>query len=160
MAFLIVSNQTRKQGNRHSFSWGLSCHRGIMRYEFRVILLVILFLSVSCNDQVTKLNTDLANETENLEKQAGKHQKLDHTVKNDQNHIPGEVLIKFKEGTSEESIKAIQNKLNLKIISVVPKIYIYRMKIQNNSSVEEVIKKLQGFKEVEYSEPNYVLDFQ
>ena len=131
-----------------------------MRYEFIITLLIILFFSVSCNDQVTKLNTDLANETMNLENQAGKHQKLDHTVKKDQNYIPGEVLIKFKEGTSAESIKAIQNKLNLKIISVVPKSYIYRMKIQNSSSVEEVIKNLQEFKEVEYAEPNYISEVQ
>lgn len=131
-----------------------------MRYEFRIILLVILFFSVSCNDQVTKLNIDLANESENLETQAGNQQKLGHTVKKDQNYIPGEVLIKFKEGISEEGIKTIQNKLNLKIISVVPKVNIYRMEIQNCSPVEEVIKSLQGFKEVEYSEPNYVLNFQ
>ena len=130
-----------------------------MGYAFRIILLIFLLFSVSCDEQVTKQNTDQANETVNLKNQADKQQNFDHTVKKDWNYIPGEVLIKFKDGTSEESIKAIQNKLNLKIITVVPKIGIYRMKIQNSSTVEKVIKSLQGFKEVEYSEPNYVLDF-
>ena len=74
--------------------------------------------------------------------------------------IPGEIVIKFKDGTDLHSIKAIQKRLDLTTIKVVPKLNIYRMKIMNGSSVEEVMKHLQGFSEVEYSEPNYIVDFQ
>ena len=76
------------------------------------------------------------------------------------NYLPGEILIKFKDGTDLQSIKTIQKRLSLRTIKVVPKLNIYRMKIEDGSSVEEVMKRLQGFLEVEYSEPNYMVDFQ
>jgi hypothetical protein len=75
-------------------------------------------------------------------------------------YIPGEILIKFKDGTDMESIKTIQEKLDLRTIKVVPNQNIYHMKIQNDSSVEEVMKRLQGFREVEYSEPKYIVKFE
>jgi hypothetical protein len=73
--------------------------------------------------------------------------------------IYGEILIKFKDGTDLQNIKTIQKRLGLRTIKVVPKLNIYRMKIENDSSVEEVMKRLQGFLEVGYSEPNYIVDF-
>ena len=75
-------------------------------------------------------------------------------------YVPGEVLVKFKDGTDEQAIEAIQRELCLKTIRVSPKLHVYRMKILDGSPVEEVIKHLQGFKEVEYSEPNYIVRLQ
>lgn len=69
-------------------------------------------------------------------------------------------MVKFRKGISEESIKAIQDKLGIETISVSPKSNIYRMKIKNRASVEEIVNSLQSLREVEYSEPNYVFDFQ
>ncbi len=93
------------------------------------------------------------------ETKGAKHRELAPIGKESHKYIPGEILIKFKDGTDVQSIKAIQKRLGLITIKVVPKLNIYRMKIQNGSSVEEVIKCLKGFREVEYSEPNYILNF-
>jgi len=74
-------------------------------------------------------------------------------------YIPGEILIKFKDGAEVESIKIIQERLGLTTIKVVSKQRVYLMKIQNGASIEEVMKRLQKFREVEYSEPNYIRKF-
>jgi len=89
-----------------------------------------------------------------------KHRELAPIGKESHKYIPGEILIKFKDGTDVQSIKAIQERLGLTTIKVVPKLNIYHMKIQNGSSVEEVMKSLQSFREVEYSEPNYIVKFE
>jgi hypothetical protein len=94
------------------------------------------------------------------EAKGAKHRELAPIGKESYNYIPGEILIKFKDSTDLQSIKTIQKRLGLRTIKVVPKLKIYHMKIQNGSSVEEVMKRLQGFLEVEYSEPNYIVDFQ
>jgi hypothetical protein len=94
------------------------------------------------------------------ETKGAEHQKLAPIGKESHKYIPGEILIKFKDGTDVQSIKTIQERLGLRTIKVLTKLNIYRMKIQNGSSVEEVIKRLQSFREVEYSEPNYILKFE
>ena len=131
-----------------------------MRYIISFICLMIFLFSFSCKGQKSDLKGDLVNETNMSEAKGTKHRKLDPIGKESYNYIPGEILIKFKDGTDLQSIKTIQKRLGLRTIKVVPKLNIYRMKIENGSSVEEVMKRLQGFLEVEYSEPNYMVDFQ
>jgi len=121
---------------------------------------MIFLFSFSCKGQKNDLKGDLVNETNMSEAKGTKHPKLAPIGKESYNYIPGEILIKFKDGTDLQSIKTIQKRLGLRTIKVVPKLNIYRMKIENGSSVEEVMKRLQGFLEVEYSEPNYMVDFQ
>lgn len=73
---------------------------------------------------------------------------------------PGEVLVKFLDGTEEKFIKDIISQCNLETIKIIPKLNVYHLRIKNDSSVEEVIKILNDIKEVEYSEPNYITTFQ
>jgi len=131
-----------------------------MRYIISFICLIIFLLSFSCKGQKSDLKGDLVNENNMSEAKETKHRKYVPIGKESFNYIPGEILIKFKDGTDLQSIKTIQKRLGLRTIKVVPKLNIYRMKIENGSSVEEVMKRLQGFLEVEYSEPNYMVDFQ
>jgi len=93
------------------------------------------------------------------EAREAKHRELVPISKESHKYIPGEILIKFKDGTGMQRIKSIQKIIGLITIRVVPKLNIYHMKIQNGSSVEEVIKRLKGFKEVEYAEPNYIVNY-
>ena len=131
-----------------------------MRYIISFICLMIFLFSFSCKGQKSDLKGDLVNENNMSEAEETKHPKFAPIGKESYNYIPGEILIKFKDGTDLQSIKTIQKRLCLTTIKVVPKLNIYRMKIENDSSVEEVMKRLQGFLEVEYSEPNYMVDFQ
>lgn len=74
-------------------------------------------------------------------------------------YMPGEVLVRFKEGTAANTIQAIQNEVGLNTIRIVPKLNIYRMKILDASPVEEVIEQLESFDSVVYAEPNYKQTF-
>jgi hypothetical protein len=114
----------------------------------------------SCKGQKSDLSGDVINQINTSEAKGAKHQELDPIGKKSHNYIPGEILIKFKDGTDMQSIKTIQKRVGLRTIKVVPKLNIYHMKIQNGCSVEETIKRLQDFFEVEYSEPNYIVDLQ
>jgi len=132
---------------------------GILRYIICLTWLIIFLFTFSCKVQKNDLKEDLVNQTKISETQGAKHRKLFSIGKESHNYVPGEILIKFKDVTDVQSIKTIQKRLGLRTIKVVPKLNIYRMKIQNGSSVEEVIKRLKGFREVEYAEPNYIVNF-
>jgi len=134
---------------------------GIMRYVISFIFLTIFFFAFSCTVQKSDYKGNQEGQI-NMSKIKGSKCYRDSAPigKESHNYVPGEILIKFKDGTDVQTIKTIQKKLGLITIKVVPKLNIYRMKIQNGSSVEEVMKRLQGFREVEYSEPNYILGFQ
>jgi len=72
-------------------------------------------------------------------------------------YAPGQILVKFKDGTDFQTIKNIQAEMHLEILKLVYKPNVYLMKILDNSSVESVIERLQYYKEVIYSEPNYMI---
>ena len=131
-----------------------------MRYVICFIWLMTFFFIFSCKDQKSDYSEEDQVDQINLSDTKGPNLELPSVGKESHNYIPGEILIKFKDGTDVASIKAIQEKLDLRTIKVVSKQNIYRMKIQNDSSMEEVIKPLQSFREVEYSEPNYIVKFQ
>ena len=131
-----------------------------MRYTIIFMCLMILLFSFSCKNQTSDMKEELVNQTNMSKAEGTQHPTLAPNGKESDNYIPGEILIKFKDGTDRQSIETIQKKLDLRTINVVPKLNIYRMKIENGSSVEEVMKRLQEFFEVEYSEPNYMVNFQ
>ena len=74
-----------------------------------------------------------------------------------QKYVPAQVLVKFKAGTSPEAVEAVRKALNLETVRVFSAPHLYLMRILDGSPVEDVIKKLKGFKEVAYSEPNYIM---
>jgi hypothetical protein len=67
-------------------------------------------------------------------------------------------LVKFREGTGDEAIKAIQEKLHLKTIRVVSKPDLYLMKIVGGASVETVVDQLKALAEVLHAEPNFTVE--
>jgi hypothetical protein len=121
---------------------------------------MIFLFTFSCKGQKSDYKEEDQVDQINMSETKGPNLELPPIGKESHNYIPGEILIKFKDGTDVESIKAIQEKFGLRTIKIMSKQNIYRMKIQNGSSVQEVIKRLQSFKEVEYSEPNYIVKFQ
>jgi hypothetical protein len=72
-----------------------------------------------------------------------------------QSYVPGQVLVKFKDGVDEQAIHAIKEAMSLETIRVVRRPSLFLMRILNESSVEAVIERLSDFPEVSYAEPNY-----
>ena len=79
-------------------------------------------------------------------------------VKNESIPLSTEVLPDNEKDSNSDiqTIKDIQAEMHLEIIKLVYKPNVYLMKILDGSSVESVIERLQNYKEVKYSEPNFI----
>jgi hypothetical protein len=119
-------------------------------------LLIVLVLTLSCASQHPEGQEKLAQPPGDIEIHDSDEPKLPPPDGEKKNYVPGEILIKFHDGTNEKAIQAIKRDLHLETIRVVSKPNLYLMKILNGSSVENVMARLRGYEEVQYSEPNYL----
>ncbi|MCK5553514.1 MAG: S8 family serine peptidase [Deltaproteobacteria bacterium] len=72
-------------------------------------------------------------------------------------HVPGEVLVKWKENASIHSIRCLKSAMGLRATKMFPTIAVQHMRIPPSMRTEDVLAKLRGNPLVEYAEPNYVL---
>ena len=77
-----------------------------------------------------------------------------------QSYIPGQVLVKFSEGVSEEQAQALHDRLGSTILKHFEKLHIDLVKIKSGLTVEEAIKLYQKDHHVAYAEPNYTRRMQ
>ncbi len=129
--------------------------RVAMNYRDIFQSLIILLFVISCSGQNMEPNEEFSRHSQAAKIQSQEQQKL-APVEKSKGYVPGEILIKFKDSTGAQAIKAIQRELHLETIRLVYKPNLYLMKILDESSVESVIEHLQNYKEVKYSEPNYL----
>lgn len=127
-----------------------------MKYLNFLKYLTILLLVISCVDQNAKVKEKSSPVPQATEIHETEQPKLAPSGKERKDYVPGEILVKFKDGTDKQTIGAIQGELHLENIKVVSKPNLYLMKILDGSSVERIIERLQEYKEVKYAEPNYV----
>lgn len=121
---------------------------------------VLIFLTISCTDLATQPEQHPASAVQASGVQGPEDLKSGPSEKKIGDHVPSQVLVKFKEGAEEQAIAAIQRQLHLQTVRVISRPNLYLMKIQDDFSVQETIKRLQEFKAVEYAEPNYVRTIQ
>jgi hypothetical protein len=77
-------------------------------------------------------------------------------VSQEQTYIPGQVLVKFNEGVSEEQAQALHDRLGSTILKHFEKLHIDLVKIKSGMTVEKAIKLYQEDPHVTYAEPNYL----
>lgn len=119
-------------------------------------LLVIFLLTISCADRHPEAQEKTASHPQAIAIHGSDQPKLSPAGGETKNYVPGEILVKFRDGTKEKAIEAIKTDLHLETIRIVSKPNLYLMKILDGSSVENVLERLRQCKEVKYSEPNYV----
>ncbi len=124
------------------------------------MLALLLFLSVnSClssntSSILSSFESKCADKTDNRLKGNG-------LFKNGKREfVRNQLLVKFKPRADPEIIDKITDKLGLKIIKKVSRPHVYLMEIIRNGTVEEVMKRLREYEQVEYCEPNYVYKIQ
>jgi len=78
-------------------------------------------------------------------------------AKSEGTYAQGELLVKFKEGTSEDRISEIISTEGASVISVSKAGELYRIRLKRGMDVREAAKIFNGYKEVEYAEPNYII---
>jgi subtilisin family serine protease len=69
---------------------------------------------------------------------------------------PDEVLVKFKPTLSDQTIKATIAAYQGKELKRIPRINVYKIKIQTSTTLEETLFALKRNPDVEYAEPNYI----
>ena len=117
--------------------------------------LIIFLLTTSCVDPRKEIEDKSSPQRQMVEVQKNEEPTSTLPGKERKKYKPGEVIVKFRDGTDQQSIEAIQKELHLKTIRVGSKPHLYLMKILDDSSVESVLESLGNYKEVQYSEPNY-----
>jgi hypothetical protein len=127
-----------------------------MRPTSTLQLLVIFFLTISCADGHLESQEKAASHPQAIEIQGSDQPKLSPGGGEIKNYVPGEILVKFRYGTTDQTKEAIQKEVHLETVRLVSKPNLYLMKILDGSSVESVMERLGKFKEVKYAEPNYI----
>ena len=86
--------------------------------------------------------------------------KIGVTGEGERRYAPGEVLVRFREGTDAGTIVRIQREVHLETVRVVSSPNLYLMKIVDQTPVAEAVQRLQRYEEVLLAEPNYVRRIQ
>ncbi len=118
--------------------------------------LTILTLTTCCVGQGVGIKEKSSDHSQVTEILGREQPKLAPSGRERKDYIPGEILVKFKDGTDAQTIEAIQRGLHLKTIREFSSPNLYLMKILDGSSVERIVERLRNYEEVKYSEPNYV----
>jgi len=131
-----------------------------MRGAGFIHLLVLTFLTMSCTGSATPPEQHLTGVVQAGGVQGQRSLESRPSERKTEGHVSARVLVKFKEGTEEQLIEAIQAELHLQTIRIISRPNLYLMKIQNGFSMPETIKRLQEFEAVEYAEPNLIRTIQ
>ena len=105
----------------------------------RTVVFIFVFLSFSVSVRSAGLNTD-------------KNLSLDKF-----DYVKGEVIVKYKEGVTEERINGLHQRMNAIKKRDIPNLRIQSVKIPDDMSVEDAIAQYKNDPDVEYAEPNYIL---
>ena len=127
-----------------------------MRRANTLQMIVILFLIISCADRHQEAQEKKASHPRAIGIQGGEQPKLSPEGGETKSYVPGEILVKFRDGTTDQAKEALQKEVHLETIRIISKPNLYLMKILDDSSVESVMKRLRYYEDVQYSEPNYV----
>jgi hypothetical protein len=121
-----------------------------------IVVVISFFLTISCADGHLESQEKAASHPQAIEIQGSDQPKLSPAGGETKNYVPGEILVKFRDGTTVQAKEAIQKEVHLETIRLISKSNLYLLKILDGSSVESVIERLGKFKEVNYAEPNYI----
>lgn len=72
-------------------------------------------------------------------------------------YMEGELLVKFKEGVTDEAAREVISKNGASVITVIEGIKVYHIKLKEGQDVEDAVEEFSKIPEVQYAEPNYRL---
>jgi general secretion pathway protein D len=74
--------------------------------------------------------------------------------------VPGELLVKFRADVSGEEIAGLIEARGASVISVMEGIGVYHIRLAEGSEVDGEMEAFEALPQVEYAEPNFVLDLR
>jgi Fervidolysin N-terminal prodomain len=111
---------------------------------------ILLVLAVACTGQGSGTGRGGDGDTQGVERKTGV------AGERGRRFAPGEVLVRFRDGTDAGTITRIQREVHLETVRVVSSPNLFLMRIVDQTSVEEMVQRLQRYEEVVLAEPNYV----
>lgn len=72
----------------------------------------------------------------------------------------GELLVKFKDGITDEAAREIISGKGASVIKFMEGIKVYHIRLQKGQDVEDAVKEFSKIPEVQYAEPNYIIKLQ
>jgi len=78
------------------------------------------------------------------------------SIQNNQEYVKGEILVKFKSGTTSICKRQLHVSNKVEVINEITSLGIQRLKLSANMEVEEGIKIYGDNSSVEYAQPNYI----
>lgn len=117
-----------------------------------ILLSVVVFLATSCPKSKEQ---KLSNPQKSIEPIKSNEIETENRVE-EKNYRADEILVKFRDHVTEKKIIEISKNLDLKIIKIISPPNLYLLRIRGDLPMQDLIKRLKQYKEVEYSEPNYI----
>jgi general secretion pathway protein D len=105
---------------------------------------LLVFLTPS----VIKGSERLAQITSNKQKEFGVAE---------QRFTEGELLVRFREGVSQDAARDIIAKQGASVVRYIEGIRVFHLRLRKDRTVEEGVKDFSSLPEVDYAEPNYVM---
>jgi general secretion pathway protein D len=125
-------------------------------------LLGLLFQSKTSSRQKTNLivflNPHVIKEAERLA-EITKDKQREFAVAG-QRYAEGELLVKFKEGVTDEAVQEIISRQGATIIKYLEGIQVYHIRLPKGKDVGEAVEEFSKMPEVQYAEPNYQIRLQ
>ncbi|MCL5022312.1 MAG: type II secretion system secretin GspD [Nitrospirae bacterium] len=72
-------------------------------------------------------------------------------------YLQGELMVKFREGVSDEAAREIIAKEGATVIRFLEGIKVYQIRLKKGEEVEDAMKEFAALSEVQYAEPNYTM---
>lgn len=72
----------------------------------------------------------------------------------------GELLVKFKDGITDEAARGIISGKGASVIKFMESIRVYHIRLQAGQDVVDAVKEFSRMPEVQYAEPNYIIKLQ
>lgn len=120
----------------------------------RFLFIFVLTISWSCKNPGGQ--EKLAHHPEEIKTVENNQPEPRSPAGENKNYVPGEIVVKFHDGTKKQAIQGIIRDLHLETIRIVSEPDLYLLKILDGCSVESVVERLDKYEEVKYSEPNYI----
>ena len=125
-----------------------------MKTGYIFCFLILLFFLMACRKTVSE-QENVSPKSADLLSDNSSDATANRLGKEAPGFTPGQVLVKFKKGTTQQVVDEIQQELGLETVKVVSQPSLYLMKAKKDVSLEEMVKRLQRFEAVLYAEPNY-----
>ncbi len=119
--------------------------------------ILMLFLALSLISCGSESRQNISGQSTDIHSSASALTDAPATKNMPARYVPGEVLVKFKSGTSIVAINKLHSAIGASKIRDIRHLGIHRMRLPEDVKVEEAVRNYRSDPNVEFAEPNYIV---